>query len=133
MADRGISFIADEHLRLLILKPLLEERGHLVERLDLAAKDPEILLTAEERGSVILSADKRYFWNQLAHNQKAREQYQKAGLVMLPGEWSSALPLIREFIPLIEATFRISRARSCQRFAIKIQKPSRVEVHLGAL
>jgi hypothetical protein len=131
MAERSISFIADEHLRLFVLTSLLQPRGHSIERLDLAAKDPEILLTAEERGAVILSSDKRYFWNQLAHNPKTRIQYQKAGLVILPGEWSSALALLREFIPVIEAVYQVTRERTCQRFAVKIEKPSRIDIHLG--
>jgi len=131
MADQVISFIVDEHLRLFDLRPLLESRGHSVERLDVTAKDPEILMTAEERGSVILTSDSRYFWMQLAHDVKARAQYQRAGAVILPGEWRTAWPLFQEFVPLIEATFLVSRRRSCQRFAIKIAKAGRIEIRLG--
>lgn len=113
MPRTPIQFIADEMLPYTEVRQILI--GHNVQSMDLETKDPAILVTAEIDGAIIVTADK-WFYTQLRrvpHFDKRRST--RAGVVLIPGTWAEAGPLLRRWLPLVETIYQITRSESDQR------------------
>ena len=104
-----LAFLVDENLGLFAFRQLLGERGHTAERLPVAEKDPPILSHAEERGLLIVTADK-WFVNELKRQWKSGVvRYRRVGVIQVPGESTIlAQALMRRHLPLIEFAVRIA-------------------------
>ena len=120
MADgpAAILFFVDEMLPARQVRALLTERGHTAAPVTLTERDPAILAAAEEAGAVVLSSD-HWFYGQLRRGSKERRaRFHRAGTVRLPGEWDVARRQLAEWMPVIEAAFRVVQRRDDKRLVI---------------
>jgi len=115
----AIPFIVDEHLPYIEVRHILVD--HAVDGMDLGTKDPAILAAAEIDGAVILTADK-WFSTQLRrmpHFDKHR--HLRAGVVWLPGTWAVAGPMLRRWLPVVEAVYQVTRLEQDQRVVVALR------------
>lgn len=115
-----IEFFVDEHLPVRSLSSILSARGHRVTPVQVGFKDPAIVVTAEQLGAVIITAD-TWFLKQLYRlPAEHRRRFTRAGVVQVPGAWDIARPRIVEYLPVIEAIYRLRRGQERARIGIDI-------------
>lgn len=118
---RPIIFYVDEMWPVPRVDTLLGRRGHEVRRPDRGEPDLSILTRAEQDGAVIVTGD-AWFYRQLHPRRPgARSMYRRAGVVYLPGEWETAEPLIGEWLPVIEAAYRVMQDRTDKRLVVAFE------------
>lgn len=116
-----IEFFVDEMLPVQRMTTLIRGRGHLLRQVDLSEKDPAILRTAEAVGAVVITSD-RYFYKQLHLRPPLwRSDFRRAGVVLIPGEWNTAEPLIAEWLPVIEVAYRVLQDREDKRLVVSFE------------
>jgi hypothetical protein len=113
-------FFADEHIRLIDARAILEPRGHTLRPVVIAEEDFTILEASEEEGAVILTAD-RWFYTQLRRTGRIRTAYQRASVIRIPGEWRVAAPLLRYWLPLIEVAYDQVQQTRDKRLVVEIR------------
>lgn len=126
----SILFYVDENLAVRRLRPMLEERGHRVEAVAVAAEDQVILATAEQLGAIVITGDK-WFMRELFREAKGQPpRFRSAGVVLVPGEWPKARDRISAFLWLIEAAYHYCEGRVDRRLGIDLAKTEvRVRVY----
>ena len=117
----GIEFFVDEMLPIRRMATFIEGRGHILRQVTLKEKDPAILRTAEGVGAVVVTSD-RYFCQQIHPRAPGRRSaFRRAGIVLIPGEWEAAEPLIGEWMPVIEAAHRVLQGRADKRLVFAFE------------
>lgn len=117
----SIEFFIDENQPAEALGAVVTGRGHRAPPVQVGFKDPAILVTAEQVGAVIITAD-TWFLRELyrlpAGHQRRR--YVRAGVVQVPGEWEAARSRIFDYRPLVEAVCRLRRQQEDRRIGIDL-------------
>jgi hypothetical protein len=119
-----IRFPVDEHLPARELIPLLGTRGHQVASVELRAEteNPVILASAEETGSVVITAD-TWFLAELLQNPPGHgDCYTRAGVIQVPGTWIAAHVRLTTYLPVIEYLVALRRDQADQRVAINLSR-----------
>jgi hypothetical protein len=121
MADPPrIRFFDDEHLPFHALGPILTARGHQATPVQIGAEDPAILVTADQVGAVIVTADAWFLRESFRLPTEHRRRSVRAGVVQLPGEWSAARQRILDYLPIIEMVYQRRRRLVDQRLGIDL-------------
>jgi len=120
MADASITFLIDEHLPVEQLSGLLRERGHSVRAVQVGFKDPSIIVTADEIGAVIITADTWFLRELFRFPAAHRRRYKRASVVQVSGEWDSARARIIEYMPVIEALFLVRARQADPRMGVDL-------------
>lgn len=134
MTERGkIEFFIDEHLPVRELGRILASRGHLVKAVQVGFKDPSILVTADQEGATIVTADHWFLSELFCYPIGHHKRYTRAGVVQVAGEWDVAKRRIEEYLPVIEAVFLVRRHQSDPRLGIDLSGATIriVEAHPG--
>jgi hypothetical protein len=118
--DEGIEFFVDEHFPVRRFGPILIPRGHTVKAVHVGFKDPSILVTADEVGAVIITADAWFLRELFRYPIGHHKRFQRAGVVQLAGELDVALSRLGDYIPVIEALHRVRRAQADPRLGIDL-------------
>lgn len=117
----SIEFFVDENQPTDALGAMLTARGHRSIPVQVGFKHPAILVTAEQVGAVIMTADtwflKELFRLPTGHH---RSRYFAAGVVQVPGEWEAARRRIADYLPLVETVFRLRRQQEDRRLGIDL-------------
>jgi hypothetical protein len=101
-APAPFTFFIDEHLPVRILGRILTSRGHIVQAVQVAEKDPSILVTAEAAGAIIVTADTWFLKELFRYPQGHARRYLRAGVIQVAGEWGKAQPRLEQYLPMIE-------------------------------
>jgi Domain of unknown function (DUF5615) len=117
-----ISFLVDEHLPVRLLLPILTERGHQVTPVHLTSEDPAILTMAEDTSSVIVTADRRFLNELFRYPVGHRRCYRQAGVIQVPGVWSTTRLRITNYLPVIEAVYALRGGETDRRVAIDLSQ-----------
>lgn len=117
----SIEFFIDENQPAVALGTVLTARGHRAIPVQVGFKDPAILVTAEQIGAVIVTAD-TWFLKELYRLPSGhhRRRYTTAGVVQVPGEWEAARRRITDYLPLFEAVYRLRRQQEDRRLGIDL-------------
>lgn len=108
-AGRPISFMVDEHFPQSAMRGILV--GHALNFVTIAAKDQEILRSAEINAQVVLTSD-TWFLKELYRLPFGHARcFREAGVIQLPGEWDKAARRLQQYLPVIDAVYRLSQAR----------------------
>lgn len=106
-AHGGLLFFVDESLPHRSVLRVLE--GHTIEQVDLSAKDPEILRSAEQRGAILVVQDKWFLRELYRLPCDHRHCFRHAGVIKLPGEWDKAEPRLIKYLSVIEELYRLAQ------------------------
>lgn len=121
-----IRFTVDECLPSRIVGQILGRQ--IVQVVDLGTKDPAILVAAEADEAVIVTADK-WFYTQLRRlSTLDKGRYTQAGVVWLPGTWEVAEPLLRRWLPVVEAIHRVTRGETDRRVVVHLRENGAVYI-----
>lgn len=86
-------------------------------------QDVEILHSAENQGAIVITSDVWFLKELFRLPATDRKCFTRAGVVQVPGEWEKVQGRLTEYLPLIEAVYRITRGRSGnQRIGINLAK-----------
>lgn len=120
-------FFADENLRQTYLRRMYKH--HQMEFMNFM-RDPEIVMAAEQAGAIIMTADTWFLAelrqepNTIQQRQRRRQHlYERAGIVLVPGEWGDASRRLAAWQPVIEAMAFVQRT-SGRRLVLDISKAS---------
>lgn len=120
-----LHFFVDEHLPAHAVATLLRARGHEVTPVLIGAKDPAILLTAEEAGAVVILTADRWFLRELfRHPPGHKLGYSRAGVAQIEGEWEIAELNLVTWLPLIETVATIRATQADRRVGIELRATS---------
>lgn len=115
-----IHFFLDEHLPAHTLVPILTARHHDATPVQVGFKDPAILVTADQVGAVILTADAWFLRELFRFPSGHRQRFSRAGVVQVPGEWSTARRRIVDYLPVVEAVYRMRQQHPDRRLGIDL-------------
>jgi hypothetical protein len=118
----SIEFFIDEHLPAKRLTPILTARGHVARAVHVGFKDPAILVTADEVGAVIITADGWFLRELLRFPTGHHRRYKPAGVVKVAGEWDIAQARLVKYLPLIELYCRAQRAEPDPRIGVDLSE-----------
>lgn len=121
-AGLQIRFLVDEHLPIHLLRPILEDRGHLVTPVQVTSEDPLILATAEATASIVVTADKWFLKELFRYPVGHRRCCTRAGVVQVPGIWAMARLRIADYLPIIEAVHALRGGQADRRVAIDLSQ-----------
>jgi hypothetical protein len=115
-----IDFFVDEHLPARLLDAILTARGHRVTPVQIGFKDTAILVTAEQTGAVIITADTWFLTELYRLPAGHKNRYRRAGVVQVPGEWGTARQRITDYLPVIEHVYRLRREQEDLRVGVDL-------------
>jgi len=117
----GIPFFVDEMVPPLRAATLLGVRGNTLRHFERGTEDRAILDEAEASGGVVVTAD-RWFYDQVHSRLPHRpSRLRRAGVVRIPGVRRVAEPLLAEWLPVIEAAYRVAQGRADRRVVIAFE------------
>ena len=119
-AGLSIHFFIDEHLPARALGQILTARGHRATPVQVGFKDPAILVTADEVGAVIMTADRWFLRELYRYPAEHRRRYLQAGVVQVPGEWDAAQRRIIDWLPVVEAVYQMRQGQADRRLGIDL-------------
>lgn len=122
MADARILFFIDEHLPASRVRPLLEQRGHVAQAVQVGFKDPSIIATADIEGAVIITADGWFLSELFRYPVGHPRAFLRAGVVKVAGEWDAAQARLIEFLPVIEHLYPGAKAKADPRFGMDLSE-----------
>lgn len=122
-----IQFFTDEHLPVKRLGRILTANGHSAQSVQVAIKDPSIIVTAEEVGAIIITADTWFLKELFKHPRDHPQRFRRAGVIQIPGEWGLAEQRITANMPLIEVAWQLRIGKSDLRVGIDL---SGVTIHI---
>jgi hypothetical protein len=117
-----IRLLVDEHLPAHLLLPLLESRGHLARSVQVTSADPLILATAEDTGSIVVTADQWFLRELFRYPVGHRHCYRQAGVVRVPGTWAAARLRLTKYLPVIEFLVELRQNQTDRRVAIDLSQ-----------
>lgn len=103
----SILFYLDEHLPSHALTAILSQRGHQASSVTVGFKDPAILRIAEQLGAIVITADTWFLKELFRHPPSHQQGFRRAGVIQVSGEWSQARARLLEYLPVIEAVYRV--------------------------
>jgi hypothetical protein len=121
-AGLRIHFFVDEHFPVNQLRTILEPRGHAVTQVDLSSKDLAILATAEEIGTIVITADTWFMDELFRFPPGHRNCFQRTGVIQLPGTWAAARLRLTTYLPVIEVLAEVRSAQPDRRVAIDLSR-----------
>jgi hypothetical protein len=115
-------FYVDENLPVRSVSAILTSRGHQVMPVQVGFKDQAILVTAEQVGAIIVTADVWFLRELFRLPSSHHRRYRRAGIVQVPGDWGLARPLIEEYLPIIEVTCAVRSTQVDNRIGVDLSK-----------
>ena len=119
--DDGITFFVDEMIPPLRATTLLAVRGNAIRFFERGTDDATILEAAEQSGGIVVTGD-RWFYDQVHSRSPNRpSRFRRAGVIRIPGAWREAEPLLGEWLPVIEAAYRVLQDRADTRLVVAFE------------
>jgi hypothetical protein len=126
-AGDGIVFFVDEHFPERQMRSILAP--HVMTAVQIRALDQEILRTAELQSAIVITADKWFLKELYRYPPGHRHCFARAGVIQLPGEWDRARQRLADYLPVIEAVFRLRRSATIdQRIGIDLSQ-AQIRIH----
>lgn len=126
-ASDPILFFVDEHLPNRLMRAILAP--HVMDSVQISARDQEILRTAELQSAIVLTSDTWFLRELYRLPFGHRHCFTKAGVIQIPGEWDRAQRRLIDYLPVIEAVHRLNRARpGDQRVGIDLSQ-TQIRIH----
>ena len=101
--------MVDEHFPQRAMRGILV--GYVHDFVAIAAKDQEILRSAEVNAQIVITSD-TWFLKELYRLPSGHPRcFREAGVIQLPGEWDKAARRLKQYLPVIDVVYQLSRAR----------------------
>ncbi len=116
----SILFYLDEHLPSHALTTILTSRGHHASSVTVGFKDPAILRIAEQEGAIVITADTWFLRELFRHPHGHKQGFRRAGVIQVSGLWDQARRRLIEYLPIIEAVYRVRAAQPDRPLGINL-------------
>jgi hypothetical protein len=117
-----IHFFMDEDLPARALARILEARGHRATPVQVGLKDPAIMVTAEQEGAVIVTADKWFLRELFRFPSGHKGRFERVGVVQVAGEWEYAERRIRDYLPIVEQAYHLRQRKDDRRLGVDLSQ-----------